>query len=91
VKYQYLKAQNLSPSAIMASLYESITGIGAVTPARRVAAQALIAFLFESCDIYFCLECGSTVVWDADKIPDCVGVAIGCLSDPNFPAPTLSV
>jgi hypothetical protein len=44
--------QNLSPSAIVASLYELITGIGSVTPVRQVAAQALPAFLFESCDIF---------------------------------------
>jgi hypothetical protein len=52
VRYQYLKTQNLSPSAVMASLYELVTGVGSVTPARQVAAQALLAFLFESCDIF---------------------------------------
>ncbi|MER9140312.1 hypothetical protein NKI20_29365 [Mesorhizobium sp. M0830] len=52
VRYQYLKSQNLTPSAIMASLYEFVTGIGSVTVARQVAAQALLAFLFESCDIF---------------------------------------
>jgi hypothetical protein len=52
VRYQYLKTQSLSPSAIMASLYEMVAGIGSVTPARQVAAQALLAFLFESCDIF---------------------------------------
>lgn len=52
VRYQYLKAQNLSASSIMAALYEFVTGMGTVTPARQVAAQALLAFLFESCDIF---------------------------------------
>jgi hypothetical protein len=52
VQYQYLKVQKLSPSAIMGSLYELVTGTGSVTPARQVAAQALLAFLFESCDIF---------------------------------------
>jgi hypothetical protein len=52
VRYQYLKAQNLSPSAIMASLYDLVTGVGSVAPARQVAAQALLAFLFESCEIF---------------------------------------
>ncbi len=51
-RYQYLKAQNLQPGAIMSALYEMVTGIGSVTPARQVAAQALLAFLFESCDIF---------------------------------------
>jgi hypothetical protein len=36
----------------MAELYEMVTGIGSVTPARQVAAQAILAFLFESCDIF---------------------------------------
>ncbi len=52
VRYEYLKAQSLAPGAIMSSLYEGITGIGIVAPARQVAAQALLAHLFESCDIF---------------------------------------
>ena len=52
IRYQYLKAQSLSPGDIMASLYEFVTGMGSVTPARQVASQALLAFLFESCDIF---------------------------------------
>ena len=51
-KYQYLKAQHLSPGAIMNSLYEFVTGAGTVSPERQVAAQALLAHLFESCDIF---------------------------------------
>jgi hypothetical protein len=51
-RYAYLKTENLAPGAIMSSLYETITGTGNVTPQRQVAAQALLAFLFESCDIF---------------------------------------
>lgn len=51
-RYQYLKAQALDASTIMSSLYEDITGVGIVTPDRQVAAQALLAHLFESCDIF---------------------------------------
>jgi hypothetical protein len=51
-RYQYLKAQNLQPGAIMSELYEMVTGIGNVPPSRQVATQALLAFLFESCDIF---------------------------------------
>ncbi|WP_027855324.1 ABC-three component system protein [Marinobacterium litorale] len=51
-KYQYFKAQHLSPGAIMNSLYEFVTGAGTVSPERQVAAQALLAHLFESCDIF---------------------------------------
>lgn len=52
VRYEYLKSQNLEPGATMSALYEGITGIGIVPPARQVAAQALLAHLFESCDIF---------------------------------------
>ncbi len=52
VRYQYLKSQNISPGSIMSALYEMVTGIGNVAASRQVAAQALLAFLFESCDIF---------------------------------------
>lgn len=52
VRYEYLKSQHLTPSAIMSGLYETVVGMGTVTARRQVAAQALLAFLFESCDIF---------------------------------------
>lgn len=51
-QYTYLKAQLLNPGDIMASLYELVTGIGSVPPQKQVAAQSLLAFLFENCDIF---------------------------------------
>lgn len=51
-RYEYLKAQNLPSASIMDSLYIFITGVGTVAPVRQVAAQALLAYLFESCDIF---------------------------------------
>lgn len=51
-RYEYLKAQHLGPGEIMASLYELVTGIGNVPPQKQVAAQSLLAFLFENCDIF---------------------------------------
>jgi hypothetical protein len=52
LRYCYFKEQGLDPGAIMSCLYEDITGIGLIAPARQVAAQALLAYLFESCDIF---------------------------------------
>jgi hypothetical protein len=52
VRYEYFKSQRLDPGTIMSSLYEDITGVGIVQPARQVAAQALLSHLFESCDIF---------------------------------------
>lgn len=41
--------------------------------------------------MYFCPTCGSTVYWKPDAQPTMIGVAVGALADPNFPAPTLSI
>lgn len=51
-RYQALRDQALDPDDIMTTLYQEITGIGVVAPERAHAAQALLAFLFESCDIF---------------------------------------
>ncbi len=40
---------------------------------------------------YFCPQCGSTVYWKADNLPAMIGVAVGAIADPNFPAPIRSV
>jgi hypothetical protein len=40
---------------------------------------------------YFCSDCGSTVYWKADNLPAMVGVAVGAIADPTFPAPIRSV
>jgi hypothetical protein len=52
VRYKYLKSQGLAPGAIMSGLYEMVTGVGSVAPPRAVASQALLAYLFENCDIF---------------------------------------
>jgi|ERR1700722_4886269 len=52
MRYRALKQENLSPSVIMDMLYEQITGMGSVTAQRQVAAQAILAYLFDSCDIF---------------------------------------
>lgn len=51
-RYEYLKSQHLPAGDIMASLYELVTGIGNTPPQLQVAAQSLLAFLFENCDIF---------------------------------------
>jgi hypothetical protein len=52
IRYDDLKVQGLTPNEIMMHLYERITGIGRVSAQRQVAAQALLAYLFEACDIF---------------------------------------
>jgi hypothetical protein len=41
--------------------------------------------------ISFCPTCGSTIYWKADALPSMIGVAVGALADPDFPAPALSI
>jgi hypothetical protein len=40
---------------------------------------------------YFCPNCGSTLYWKAENLPTLIGVAVGALADPNYPAPVRSV
>ena len=39
----------------------------------------------------FCPECGSTVYWTNEGLPDVVAVAAGAFADRAFPAPRISV
>jgi hypothetical protein len=40
---------------------------------------------------HFCPECGTTVYWDLDRLPDHIIVAFGAFADPALPAPTRSI
>ena len=40
---------------------------------------------------YFCSNCGSTIYWKNDARPGVIGVAVGTMADPKFPAPTISI
>jgi hypothetical protein len=40
---------------------------------------------------HFCPQCGSTVFWDLDRVPDVIVVAVGAFAKPDFPAPRVSV
>jgi len=42
-------------------------------------------------DYHFCPECGSTVFWNLDAAPELTAVAVGCFTDPAFPAPTRAI
>ncbi len=42
-------------------------------------------------ECHFCPECGSTVFWNAELLPDLIGIAFGAFADPSMPRPTVSV
>ena len=40
---------------------------------------------------YFCPECGSTVFYQLDPVPDVIVIPVGAFADKDFPVPTFSV
>jgi hypothetical protein len=42
-------------------------------------------------ELHFCPDCGSTVFWRAEYVPDLIGIAFGAFADPSMPSPTVSV
>jgi len=41
--------------------------------------------------IHFCPDCGTSVYWEPDFLPDHFGVAVGAFADSGFPSPVRSV
>ena len=44
-----------------------------------------------SARFHFCPECGATVFYLMDAIPDMVAIPVGAFADPGFPQPQVSV
>jgi hypothetical protein len=40
---------------------------------------------------HFCPECGATVYYFLDSVPDAIAVPVGAFADPAFPPPRISV
>ena len=75
----------------------SVLGVGAYYPEDRVdvsgeahtyARTSDAGFTFTS---HFCPTCGTSLYWESGKNPGLIGVAVGALGDPRFPAPMRSV
>lgn len=72
-------------------------GVGAFYPAEAVTVAGSpkrytrAAISGGQVHSYFCPDCGSTVYWKADRLPAMIGVAVGTLADPTYPAPARSV
>eukprot|EP01037_Dinobryon_pediforme_P001570 gene1570-1596_t len=56
--------------------------------AKRFERPSDVGNRFET---FFCPHCGSTVYARAGKHPALIGVAVGAIADPHFPAPARSV
>ena len=39
-------------------------------------------------ELHFCPDCGSTLFWRTEFVPDLIGIAFGAFADPSMPWPT---
>ena len=72
-------------------------GVGAYYPAELVALSGSSKEFTHAAASggemknYFCPQCGSTVYWKVSALPALVGVAVGAMANPKYPAPIISV
>jgi hypothetical protein len=83
-----LECQRQSGAPFRVGAYYQAEAVTVRGDAKEYAREAGDGRKFRS---YFCTTCGSTVYWKADKIAGMIGVAVGCMDNPNFPPPARSV
>ena len=72
-------------------------GVAAFFPSEAVAVTGETQAFRRASDsgfdvvFHFCPRCGSTLWWQAQRMPDRIAVASGAFADPDFPAPTQAV
>lgn len=75
----------------------SAFGIAAFFPRAAVVAEGESRTFERPSDsgfpvrFHFCPTCGSSVFWEARRMPDLLAVAVGAFGDPDFPAPQQAV
>ncbi len=75
----------------------STYGIGAFYPRGDVATTGRTSTYLRSSESgykvvhRFCADCGSTVFWEPERMPDLIAVGVGSFADPGFPPPSQSV
>jgi hypothetical protein len=75
----------------------STYGVAAFFPRKDAEANGVFRTFRRGSDsgsavnFHFCPECGSTVFWEPERLPDSIAVAVGSFADPAFPAPSQSV
>lgn len=45
----------------------------------------------QSIDFHFCADCGATVYYLLDAVPEAIAIPVGAFADPAFPPPRVSV
>src|SRR4051812_8460053 len=62
-----------------------------VTLAGRSTAYVRAGDSGNRATFHFCPDCGSTVYYELEGIPEAIAVPVGAFADPAFPAPRVSV
>jgi len=75
-----------SPFGVLA--YYAADQLTIIGEAKRFVRPTASGGVFES---YFCPDCGSTVYVKVGNHPTLIGVAVGAIADPAYPAPVRSV
>ncbi|HLG89052.1 MAG TPA: GFA family protein [Alphaproteobacteria bacterium] len=75
-----------SPFGVLA--YYPADDLAVTGASKRFERSAASGGVFET---FFCPACGSTVYAKSGKHPTMIGVAVGAIADPTFPAPARSV
>lgn len=63
----------------------------AVTITGRSTEYVLVGDEGGKARFHFCPECGATVFYRPDALPDVVAIPVGAFADPDFPQPRVSV
>lgn len=82
----YCQRRSGSPFGVLA--YYPVEALKISGTSRRYERPTASGGKFET---YFCPTCGSSVYAKAAKHPSMLGVAVGAINDPGFPAPARSV
>ena len=82
----YCQRRSGSPFGVLA--YYAAAQLTITGEAKWFVRPTASGGVFES---YFCPDCGSTVYVKVSKHPTTIGVAVGAIADPAYPAPERSV
>lgn len=75
----------------------SVFGVQARFPADMVVVEGQSREYLRTGDegttarFHFCPDCGATVFYRMDAVPDMVAIPVGAFADPQFPQPRVSV
>ncbi len=75
----------------------SIFGVQARFPRERVRTEGRSTQYVRTADsgnrstLHFCPECGATVYYVMETVPEVIAVPVGAFADPGFPPPRVSV